>query len=445
MDGIPVLDPTSAERYLQTQISPSDFDISVLIMTLNEAANISKVINDVKKELSNSGVTYEIVVVDGGSSDDTREVAQADGARVIVQKTKGYSAGFVQGLKSVRGKYVITLDGDCSHPASLIPVLLSKKDSADIVIGSRWVKGGSFDGPRTRLITSRLLNLIFKRLLSVPVSDLSSGYRIYNSKIFKPESYVSKDFSILEEILIKACTDGYSVSETPMNYSPRQHGASHVYWPTFVMSFIKTLSRMWMQRNDAGAADYDHRAFDSLNIVQRWWQRTRYRNIMSLLGEYSSRGSVLDVGCGSSRIIQSLPHALAFDFSIRKLRFLSRTNRFRALGSALSLPFTDSAFDCVIHSQLIEHLPMSDDIFHELKRVIRPGGTLIIGTVDYASPLWPTIERIYGFLMPHAYADEHISHYTLSSLKERLDQFGFTFETVKTILGGEITVRARRR
>ena len=64
----------------------------------------------------------------------------------------------------------------------------------------------------------------------------------------------------------------------------------------------------------------------------------------------------------------------------------------------LSLPFKDGVFDCVIHSQLLEHLPPSDSIFTEIKRVLRPGGTLVIGTVDYGYWTWPLIESIYGFL-----------------------------------------------
>ena len=135
---------------------------------------------------------------------------------------------------------------------------------------------------------------------------------------------------------------------------------------------------------------------------------------------------------------------MAYDLSLKKLRYLRATNSLRVSGSAFELPFKDAVFDCVIHSQLIEHLPFEKKLFTELARIIKPGGQLIIGTVDYASWTWPTIERIYGILMPHAYADEHITHYTLKSLSDVLESTGFRVQKVKTILKGEITLLAER-
>jgi dolichol-phosphate mannosyltransferase len=428
-----------------TSLSPDAPIVSLLILALNEGENLRTVIPEAQRYLVDSGFSFEVVVIDGWSNDDTREVAQSFGARVFEQEERGYAEAFRQGLSVVRGQYIITLDGDCSHPASLIPVLLSKRHDADIVIGSRWIQGGSFEGPVWRGALSRLLNLIFQRLLALPISDISSGYRLYRRHALQPHTYRCQDFSVLEEVIVQALVEGFSITEVPLQYKPRQSGSSHVQLASFALSYLSTLRKMWLIRHDANGADYDHRAFDSRNVVQRWWQRRRFKNITELLGEHAHRGAVLDVGCGSSRIIQSLPHAVAYDYSLRKLSFLSKTNKLRVRGSALSLPFASMTFDCIIHSQLIEHLPMDDSIFSELRRVIKPGGTLLLGTVDYGTPIWPTIERIYEFLMPHAYAEEHISHYTLESLQKKIADFGFETLEVKTILRGEITLKARAR
>ncbi len=419
-------------------------EVSVLIMALDEAGNIELVVCDVSKELQSLGVTYEIVVVDGGSSDDTVQLATKTGARVVSQTSKGYAAGLIQGLKSLRGRYVITLDGDCSHDPTLIKELLRAAASGCIVIGSRWMTGGSFDGPLHRQILSRLLSRVFTAVLHIPATDISSGYRLYARETLYPDEYRSQDFSILEEILVRARMEGFNLREIPLRYKQRKEGASHARLAAFALSYLITLKRMWMLRHDAGAADYDHRAYDSLNLVQRWWQRTRLKNIRAMMQGFWFRGDVLDVGCGSSRIIQTLKHAVALDASVKKLRFLGETNTRRVCGSALALPFKDESFDCLIHSQLIEHLPKDDAIFTEIHRVLRPGGTLIIGTVDFGTWIWPTIEKIYGILLPHAYAQEHISPYTLDSLKQTLVRFGFRVEEVKSILKGEITVRATR-
>jgi glycosyltransferase involved in cell wall biosynthesis len=431
------------ESVLRPELS-TEVEVSVLIMALDEAGNIEPVVTDVGKELLSLGVTYEIVVVDGGSSDDTVQLATNAGARVVPQTSKGYAAGLIQGLQSLRGRYVITLDGDCSHDPTLIKELLRATTSGCIVIGSRWMSGGSFKGPLHRQILSRLLNRVFTAVLHIPATDISSGYRLYARETLYPNEYQSRDFSILEEILVRARMEGFNLREIPLHYKQRKDGASHARLAAFALSYLTTLRRMWMLRHDAGAADYDHRAYDSLNLVQRWWQRSRFKNIRAMMQGYWFRGDVLDVGCGSSRIIQNLKHAVALDTSVKKLRFLGDTNARRVCGSALALPFKDGSFDCLIHSQLIEHLPKDDAIFTEIHRVLRPGGCLIIGTVDFGTWIWPTIERLYGLLLPHAYAQEHISPYTLDSLKETLVRFGFRVEEVKSILKGEITIRAIR-
>lgn len=421
---------------------PPGFDISCLVMTLNEERNIEQLVNEASRELASCEVSYEVLIVDGGSTDRTVELARAAGAHVIHQSLPGYAEALKQGIHASRGQWILTLDGDLSHPTSLIPNFVQKRQEQDIMVGSRWIKGGMFEGPVHRHILSRILNLVFQRALTLPVVDSSSGYRIYRHDILDPAKYQSLNFSILEEILVKAVTDGYSVTEKPLQYRARRAGSSHARLIAFAASYLKTLAHLWMIRNDSGASDYDSRAFDSPNLIQRWWQRQRHRNIMSLLGPFTKEGLILDVGCGSSRIIQSLPHAVALDISMPKLRFLQHTNPCRIRGSALNLPFQDTSFDCLIHSQLIEHLPLSDNSFSEMRRVLKPGGTLIIGTVDYSSFTWPLIEKIYGLVMPHAYKDEHITQFSKTSLLDSLNHHGFKPVDKRDIIGGEITIKA---
>ncbi|MGB6091400.1 MAG: class I SAM-dependent methyltransferase, partial [Candidatus Binataceae bacterium] len=149
-------------------------------------------------------------------------------------------------------------------------------------------------------------------------------------------------------------------------------------------------------------------------------------------------------GCGSSLIIQSLNNVVGMDFNFSKLRFLSRYRMPLVRGSAFALPFRDSSFDCVISSQVIEHIPFDEVLFSEMRRVLVPGGKLILGTPDYATRAWRTIEPIYGFLMPGGYKDEHITHYTRERLTELLTRNGFSVEEVSYIGGGELIMRCRR-
>jgi 2-polyprenyl-3-methyl-5-hydroxy-6-metoxy-1,4-benzoquinol methylase len=92
----------------------------------------------------------------------------------------------------------------------------------------------------------------------------------------------------------------------------------------------------------------------------------------------------------------------------------------------------------VICSQVIEHIPRSD-VLNELDRVLKPGGRLILGTPDYSKWQWIVIEWVYKHILPQAYADEHITHYTFTELSnEFIHKRGYRLEDKKYILQGEL-------
>src|SRR5207245_3516772 len=99
---------------------------------------------------------------------------------------------------------------------------------------------------------------------------------------------------------------------------------SHVRLFKFGVAFLKTLVRMWRLRNSVASADYDHRAFDSPIWLQRYWQRSRPRVVFGFLED---RKSVLDIGCGSGRIIQDVSAAVVLDILRPKLRWLKPRHR----------------------------------------------------------------------------------------------------------------------
>jgi predicted SAM-dependent methyltransferase len=98
----------------------------------------------------------------------------------------------------------------------------------------------------------------------------------------------------------------------------------------------------------------------------------------------------------------------------------------------------------VISSEVIEHIPYDEVLFTEMKRVLRPGGMLVIGTPDYDTIGWRTIEPLYGLLQPGGYKDEHITHYTRASLTEILERHGFIYEETAYILKSELIMRFRK-
>jgi len=271
---------------------------------------------------------------------------------------------------------------------------------------------------------------------------MSSGFRIYQRKVLDELQLESEQYDVLEEILVKIYSLGWRVLEIPFGYRNRVAGQSHANVVSFTPHFLRTLFRLWRMRNSFHSADYDSRAYDSLVLPQRYWQRKRFRLVKRMIGHAEPR---LDVGCGSSRIIQSSPDAVGLDIEISKLRFLRRINSRLVRASAFHLPFPDEYFGSVVSSQIIEHLPFEPRLFTELNRVLKPGGTLVIGTPDYARVEWRAVEWLYKILLPNAYGDDHITHYTRHSLTEELARAGFAVHEFQYVFGGELIARCEKR
>lgn len=416
-------------------------DISVVLPVLNEAENLRRLLPRMRDMLRMQRLDFEVLVIDGGSRDDTRATAAAQGARVLSERFPGYAGALVTGFDEARGDYVLTLDADLSHEPSFVAKMWRARQRADIVIASRYVRGGVCYTSLGRRVLSRLLNLVLSRMLSLPVRDISSGFRLYRREALKELSLEGRNFEVLEEILVKAYASGFSVIEVPFTYFPRGDGTSHARLIKFGYALFRSSIRLWRLRNSLASADYDERAFYSLIPVQRYWQRRRH-HIISGWARHARR--VLDVGCGSSVIIQSLNNPVALDYKLAKVRYVRRYGVPVLQASAFALPFKPDSFDCLISSQVIEHIPFDEVLFDEMCRVLEPGGTLILGTPDYDTLSWRIIEPIYGRLMPGGYHDEHITHYTRRSLRELLARRGMIFQQAAYIGGGELILRYQK-
>jgi dolichol-phosphate mannosyltransferase len=390
--------------------------------------------------LADLGRAYEIIVVDNHSADDTRQVCAAAGAVLVQQAQRGYGGALWAGFERARGEYILTMDADLSHAPDFVPRMWNHRADGELVIASRYVAGGTADMPAYRHFLSVILNSVYTRLLALPVKDISSGFRLYRASILRGLNLRSNDFDALEEILILCYARGYRIAEIPFRYAPRDQGKSKVKLLHFGIAYLKTLLRMWKLRNSIASADYDGRAYDSVIPLQRYWQRERYRIITSMV---DAGQSCLDIGCGSSRILGALnEHSVGLDIQWGKLCYSRCYGRPLVNASAFALPFADQSFEQVLCSQVIEHLPQSIRPFVEMTRVLKKGGRLIVGTPDYASQRWRLLESIYRKVAPGGYADEHITHYTRSSLIDLLQSLGYETVQVSYIWGAELIVSA---
>ena len=438
LDGVPSLIPDAEPLDLESHTC----DVSVLVMTRNEGPNVGKQLQDSAKILESLGVEYEVIVIDGNSTDNTVEQVLALGARVERQTEPGYGSAFRQGLALCRGERILTLDADGSHDPNFIRTLWAQKDSSELVIASRY-KGGDAKMPRSRLILSKMLNKCMSMFLAIPIKDLSSGFRLYQRHAAQSVKLEGRDFNILIELLVKMYIAGFLVKEVPFFYKPRGAGRSNVMLARFAASYMRSSLTLWRLRRSVAAADYDSRAFRSLIYPQRYWQQSRFRIIIDMLEGQTS--DILDVGCGSSKIIQFLPGAVGLDYMLEKLRYLRQIHSQLVHGSVFGLPFADNSFQVVVCSQVIEHIPDTEAAVGELLRVLKPGGKLILGTPDYAGWQWPTIEWIYERVITGGYAEEHITHLTRDGMLEMLDKLGADYLDEDFILKAEWVGLFRKR
>jgi len=412
-------------------------ELSIVIPALNEEANIGELIPRLRQVIPQICSQYEIIVVDGGSVDGTATMARELGVKLLTGENGGYGGDLKEGLSAAQGDYVLTLDADLSHDPSFIPQMWRERKKADVVIASRYVAGGTADMPWDRRFLSLLLNKVFSSVLSLPFKDVSSGFRLYRASSLRPALLKAVNFDVLPEILVRCLVDGWRIKEIPFRYLRRRSGRSHARLWEFGASYLKTLARLWPLRNSISSAEYDERAYDSRLLPQRYWQR-RKRDIIIELADGSQRS--LDVGCGSSRILDGLPNPVGLDISVNKLRHVRKRGKPLVHASIDALPFQDGSFDCVVCSEVIEHLPADYQPFSEMSRVLRRGGRLIIGTPDYAKRSWQIIEWLYKIFVPTGYADEHITHYTKEGLVKLLEGCGFVFQKARFILNCDMFI-----
>ena len=200
----------------------------VVIPTYNEAESISEILAALKP------LDCDVLVIDDGSPDGTAQIVRNLGIEVIERAGKqglgsAYRAGF--SLAMDRGyTYIIQMDADGSHQVSDLEKMMEWIGSADLLIGSRWVKdGGIANWSKFRVYLSRTANAYANLMLSLGIKDTTSGFRIYSTEILKKmdiSTIRSEGYCFQIEMTRRAIARGGSVAEIPITFIERAHGKS---------------------------------------------------------------------------------------------------------------------------------------------------------------------------------------------------------------------------
>jgi glycosyltransferase involved in cell wall biosynthesis len=193
--------------------------VAIVIPTLDEAGSIGRVLDDVPASLAT-----QVLVVDGGSRDSTREIAAAKGARVILEPRRGYGRACLTGIEQATGvDAVVFLDGDYSDRPAELPRLLApiRDGTADIVLGSR-LRGRMAAGamPWHQLFGNRLAAGLIRLLYGVRLTDLGP-FRAVRRDVLEALALREATYGWAVELPTRGARSGYRVVEVPVSYHPR--------------------------------------------------------------------------------------------------------------------------------------------------------------------------------------------------------------------------------
>jgi glycosyltransferase involved in cell wall biosynthesis len=199
--------------------------VSVVIPCLNEAEAIAECVRDARQALRSAGLEGEVLVADNGSTDGSRDLARAAGARLVEEPRRGYGRAYQAGFAAARGRYIMMVDGDDSYDFSAIGGFIeSLEEGSDLVIGSRF-RGTIQPGAMSwlhRYVGNPLLTGVLNVVHRAGVSDAHCGMRAFRRDLLPLLDLRSPGMEFASEQVIRSSRLGLRIREIPIDYRPRR-------------------------------------------------------------------------------------------------------------------------------------------------------------------------------------------------------------------------------
>ena len=241
--------------------------ISVLVVvpTYNESESIRSLLTrlDAARTLISNSFNIDILLVDDDSPDRTAEIAKSmnlPGFSILNRKIKSglgpaYLAGFKQGLTGSY-QYFVEMDADLSHQPEQLVNLLNAASNDTLVIGTRWIPGGSVvNWPTQRRWISKMGTGYAAFALKLPYKDLTSGYRVIPRTFLETlnfEEIETRGYGFQIEMALKAIMAGFRIKQIPITFVERENGYSKmslaIIWEAWSMVTIWAIRRLIYRR-----------------------------------------------------------------------------------------------------------------------------------------------------------------------------------------------------
>ena len=234
---------------VSTEVDEAVPDVSVVLPVYNEAGHLLVEIDRIKTALDSSPYSYEIIVVDDGSTDgSTEQLGQVDGIRFFrFAQNRGSGSARKAGTRAARGDVVVWTDADMTYPNDRIPELVKELEGWDQVVGARTSEQGT--NKAARVPAKWVIRKLACYLTDTDIPDLNSGLRAFRRDV--ADQYLNQlppGFSCVTTITMTFLANGYSVKYLPIEYFERA-GTSKFHWWSDTRRYLTQVLRMVLSYN----------------------------------------------------------------------------------------------------------------------------------------------------------------------------------------------------
>jgi glycosyltransferase involved in cell wall biosynthesis len=412
--------------------------LSVVIPVYNESSTIRELVRQVQAV----DLEKEILIVDDGSTDGTREILREmdgrGGVRVFFQpRNQGKGAAVATGFRYALGDVVVVQDADLEYDPREYSRLLRpiEEGHADVVFGSRFLGGGE----RRVLyfwhtVGNRLLTLASNMFTNLNLTDMETCYKMFRREVIQSITIESRRFGIEPEITAKVARRGYRIYEVPISYHGRTYEEGKKIGWKDALSALWTIVRHGMRETE-DPKNVGHVTLARMAKLEPYnrWLVGRFRG---MLGR-----RILEIGAGFGNITRYLiepgegivrERVVASDLDPIAVEYLRGTFRdapavrvasYRfPLDDAARREIRGDAIDTIVCCNVLEHIEKDEETLADMRALLEPGGRLAL--------LVPALQRLYGTL------DEHLGHfrrYEKEDLEGKLARSGFELEDCRFV------------